>query len=332
MRKQIGRKKVKLADIARKAGCSANTVSLALRNSRRISADLRKKIHSIAEQFLYTPNYAARNLRVRRSGMIGVYTHVLNDAVRTELINHFLEELHTAEYRPVLGLGQGHRGPWYTSPWMQTFRELRVEALVVLWGAADQLPEWTKSIPLIWVGCEPDETLPCDYLALDRAQAGSLGMEHLISRGHREILLGTPVGSGFGKGCMKILTENRCKPFEPSYEFSVSDLPQAQRYGFNLGGRKEIPTAAIFGDSGIAGSFMRGILDAKRKIPGDIAVVGYDYFPWASMLAVPLTTVEQPIETMATTAVDLIRNRLAEPEAPAVHIVQPHRLVIRESS
>ncbi len=333
MRKQIGRKRFKLADIARKAGCSVNTVSLALRNSRRISEDLRKKIHSIAEQFLYTPNYAARNLRVRRSGIIGVYTHILNDAVRTELINHFLDELHTAEYRPVLGLGQGFtQGPWYTSPWMQTFRELRVEALVVLWGTVAELPEWTKSIPIILVGCEPDETLPCDYLALDRKQAGNLGTEHLISRGHREILVGTNVSTNFGKGCVKALSANRGKPYEPSWDFPTTDLTQAQQYGFQLASRKTFPSAAIFGDSGIAASFMRGVLDAGKKVPRDIAVVGYDYFPWAPMLAVPLTTVEQPIETMASAAVELIRKRLAEPEAPPVHIIQPHRLVIRESS
>ncbi len=332
MRKHVSRKKIKLADIARKAGCSANTVSLALRNSRRISEDLRKKIHSIAEHFLYTPNYAARNLRVRRSGMIGVYTRILNDAVRTELVNHFLEELHTAEYRPVLGLGQGHHGPWYTSPWMQTFRELRVEALVILWGSAEQLPEWTKSIPIILVGCEPDETLPCDYLALDRTQAGCLATEHLLSRGHREILLGSSPDTNFGQGCIKALSANECKPFEHSYEFPATDIQKAQTYGLELAGRRTRPTAALFGDSGIAASFMRGVLDGKRAIPGDMAVVGYDYFPWASMLAVPLTTVEQPIEAMAATAVDLIRKRLAEPEASAVHIVQPHRLVIRESS
>jgi DNA-binding LacI/PurR family transcriptional regulator len=333
MKKQISRKKVKLADIARKAGCSANTVSLALRNSKRISEDLRKKIHTIAEQFLYTPHYAARNLRVRRSGMIGVYTHILNDAVRTDLVNHFLEELHTTEYRPVLGLGQGStQGPWHTSPWMQTFRELRVEALVVLWGTVDKLPEWTKSIPIILVGCEPDETLPCDYLALDRIQAGTMGVEHLISRGHREILVGTAMGCNFGKGCVKTLSVHHAKLFEPSCELTAANLPEAQAYGFNLASQNALPSGAIFGDSGIAASFMRGVLDSKRRIPEDIAVVGYDYFPWAPMLAVPLTTVEQPIETMASAAVDLIRNRLTIPDAPPVHIVQPHRLVIRESS
>lgn len=325
-------KKTTLEDIARTAGCSKNTVSLALRNSRRISADLRARIRSIAEKLHYTPDYAARNLRAQRSGLIGVYTRALDDAVRTEMVNHLLAELHTAEYRPVLGLSNGRAESWCDSPWMKTFRELRVEALVVLWSHVHDLPDWCRNIPVIMVGCDPVEDLACDYLALDRQQAGTLGTEHLLSRGHRRILIGAPPDLGFYTGCVQALAAARTKPYEPPYLPDYNAIAQARMFGHTLAREAAPPTAAIFVDSGFAATFLRGVLDARKKVPRDIAIVGYDYFPWAEMLAVPLTTVEQPIGTLAAAAVELVRRRLANPEAPPVHMVQPHTLVIRESS
>jgi LacI family transcriptional regulator len=325
-------KTVTLEDIARAAGCSKNTVSLALRNSRRISAPLRNRIRGLAETMQYIPDYAARNLRVQRSGLIGVYTHALQDAVRTEMVNHLLAELHTAEYRPVLGLGQGSREPWHASPWMQTFRELRVEALVVLWSHVYDLPDWSRSIPIIMVGGDPAENLPCDYLALDRKQAGAMGTEHLLSRGHRRVLIAAPTEGDFYQGCLQTLGDARCKPYLPPYRPDFSDLQQARIFGHTLARQKDPPNAALFVDSGYAATFLRGVLDARRRVPQDIAIVGYDYFPWAEMLAVPLTTVEQPIGTLASAAVELIRRRLANPDSPPTHMVQPHTLVIRGSS
>jgi len=325
-------KKITLADIAGRAGCSTNTASLALRNSPRISPDLRRTIRRIADKLQYTPDFAARNLRVRRSGVIGIYTRGLYDAGRVELVNHLLSALHTTQYRPVLGLGQGNSGSWHESDWMRTFRELRAEALVVLWESMDSLPEWSRTIPIILVGCNPAESLGCDYLALDRKQAGALGTRHLLSRGKRNILLGSGPGSEFGKGCMEALREAKVKPFGNPCEIGSGLSDQARSIGYTMACQSARPDGAVFPDSGIAAHFMQGILEAGREVPDDMAVVGYDYFPWASALAVPLTTVEQPIGSMASSAVDLVRRRLADPDAPPVHIVQPHSLMARKSS
>jgi LacI family transcriptional regulator len=325
--------RITLIDIARKAECSPNTVSLALRSSPRISQETRDRIHSIARRLNYTPNYAATHLRRQRSGMIGVYAHAIRDAVRIELVNHLLRELHTAEYRPVLGLEQDHPGPWYNSPWMQTFKQLNVEALVILSEDINELPEWSKNIPVILLGCNPNESLPCDYLALDRAEAAQMGIEHLIDRGHREILVACSPQCNFGKGSMKALRKHRCKIHKlPLPGLNPEDIQQSRLLGYTYARQSQGPTAAIFGDSGLAAGFLSGVINRGGRVPKDMAVLGYDYFPWADMLAAPLTTVEQPIHAMATAAVDLIKKRLRQPDAPPVHIVQPHTLVIRKST
>jgi DNA-binding LacI/PurR family transcriptional regulator len=325
--------RITLQDIAREAKCSPNTVSLALRDSQRISPEMRKRVQALARQLKYTPNFAARHLRRRRSGMIGVYTYTLHDAVRTELVNRLLQELRTAEYRPVLGVEDGFNGSWYDSPWMETFRELNVEALVIINNEVTELPEWSKNIPVVVLGCEPNESLPCDYLALDRAEAAQIGITHLVERGHQKILLACLPQCSFGQGALKAMKKYRCKTVKmPLPELNPLDIQQSRLMGYTYARQSDGPTAALFGDSGLAAGFISGTLDRQGHVPEDIAVVGYDYFPWADMLAVPLTTVEQPIHVMASTAVELVKKRLADPEAPPIHIVQPHSLVIRKST
>ncbi len=321
-----------LLDIARRANCSSNTVSLALRKSPRISASVRARIEKIAQELRYTPNYAARNLRRRRSGMIGVYTYALNDAVRIEMVNRLLFELHTAEYRPVLGLGQEET--WGNSPWMETFRQLNVEALILIFsGNVENLPEWTRNIPVVLLGCTPNDDLPVDYLALDRSEGARIGIEHLIDRGHREILVACDLDCDFGRGCVDTLRRHKCKIHKlPFAKLNPNEIQQSRLLGYSLARQSQGPSAAIFGDSGLAAGFISGILDHHGKVPENMAVIGYDYFPWADLLAVPLTTIEQPIFSMATAAVDLIKKRLLNPDAPHIHMTQPHALVIRKST
>ncbi len=327
--KKIIPRTITLKDVAKKAKCSVNTASLALRNSPRISNDRRKEIQEIAEILGYIPNHAARNLRSKRTKMIGIYTKQLNDAVRMQMVNTLLAELHIAGYRPVLGVSTT-QGEWHQSPWMLTFREMRVEIIVVLWENSVTLPEWSRKIPIIFIGCSPNESLKCDYLALDRREAGRIGTQHLIDRGYKNIFVAAPPDGDFATGCFEAIKQSHAKKHKAP--FSVKDITEFYSLGYTISKQNNIPEAVICGDSQAASKFMQGVLEAGRKIPKDIAIVGYDYFPWADILAVPLTTVEQPIDVMASTAISLIKNRLEHRNAPHIHLVQPHKLIIRLSS
>ena len=325
------RKPATLKDIAAEAGVSVNTASLALRESPRISGETRKRVHRIARRMQYVPNSAARNLARKRSGLIGIYTRALYDAVRTRLINRLFAELHTAEYRPILGLAENANDPWYASPWMRTFQELKVEALVVVVEGVDRLHRWPARVPTVLVGCQPMESLQCDYLGLDRREGAKLGVAHLVARGHKKILVACAEKADFAQGCfeqiaaagLQAMSVNLTQPSDEKRLHAVLDF---------LAGTTEKPTAAIFGDSPLAAQFMHRMEELGYRVPGDIAVVGYDYFPWADMLKTSLTTVEQPIAEMASEAVKMIRARLADLNCPPMRMVLPHRLVVRESA
>lgn len=320
-----------LRDVAEVVGCSVNTVSLALRGSARIGKETRILVLREAKKLGYVPNYAARNLITRRSGMIGVYTGGLYDAVRIEMTNCLIENLHTAEYRPVLGLGQRHAGPWHDSPWMKTFQALNVEAIVIVSDSPERLPVWAARIPIILVGSQPKRTLRCDCLGLDRKEAARLGIEHLLSRGHRDILVASSAPHPFTQGCRKALRAAGCKERRVDLTMPLTDTSRAELLECVLSQKDQL-SAVILSDSGVAVELIHELSQRKIKVPEDIAVLAYDYLPLADKLKVPLTTIEQPIKELMTNAVDVIKARLSEPDKPFIHKTLSHRLMVREST
>jgi DNA-binding LacI/PurR family transcriptional regulator len=318
-----------LQDIAEQADCSKNTVSLALRDSPRISETTRRTVQRIARRLGYVPNIAARTLSRRRSGMIGVYTRALHDAVRTELVNSLINRLHTAEYRPVLGLGLGHAGPWRTAPWVRTFGELNVEAVVVLCESEARGPAWARDIPKILLASDPNPRLRCDYVALDRHRAGQLAAEHLLETGRSRLLVACPSSMAFCAGAVETIQRagQRADVLEIATVPELRDrlLPRCRN-------PRNRPGGAIFGDAPLAAEFLHLARQNGLHIPRDLAVVAYDYLPWAHLLEVPLTTIEQPITDLAQQAVDCVRFRLEHPQAPFRREVLDHMLNVRVSS
>lgn len=322
------RDQVRLADIARIAGCSINTVSLALRDSPRISDKRKAQIKGIAEKLGYVPNRAARNLRAKKSKMVGIYTTPLVDDVRIKMVNTLLDELHRGGYSPILGVGRGER--WYKTTWIRTFRELNVEMIVVLWDTPSvPLPEWAEKIPLVFIGCLPTRNINCDYLALDREEAGKMAVEYLISCGCRRLTV-IRGGVGFGRGALSIIRDRGLEYVEFS-DANSNDMQEVYKLGHLLYQKRDSIDGLACGDARIAAYIMKGFIDAGGRVPDDITFVAYDYFPWADVLPGPLATVEQPIDSMASVAMSIIKRRLEEPFLPKMQLLQPHRLVVRGS-
>lgn len=317
-------KDVTLGDIALIAKCSKNTVSLALRGSSRISDARRQEIEKIALDLGYVPNLSARQLSAKRTGYIGIYTKALIDAVRTTLINDLITGFHGTGNHPILGLGDSPDQEWQESNWIQAFRAMRVEAIVLV-AEITEAPGsiTTGGVPTVLVHCQPDDRLQCDYIGLDRAEAAALGLDRLMSTGRRSIAVYGSEGSTF--------TEH-CKNGTGAEVYTAKESePSSQEYYAHFAANRKKYDAALFQDSEIAARFIARAMDDGVSIPDDLAVVAYDYYPHAQLLRVPLTTIEQPIHNLAERAIRMILNRVQNPNSPWVHEVLPHRLVPRLS-
>ncbi|MFP4385076.1 MAG: LacI family DNA-binding transcriptional regulator [Spirochaetia bacterium] len=317
-----------IEDIAKLAGCSKNTVSLALRDSSRISKTTKKKINKIADQIGYVPNISARNLITKKSGIIGIYTRSLYDAVRVELVHTLLNELHTTEYRPVLGLGEESVPSWQQSPWLKTFASLNIEALAVIGESAGNLPDISHRIPTIFIGCYPEEKIRADYVALDRREGAIKGINHLRSIGHKEVVIACDPAMEFADQCVITAEKTRIKPVVIKASYPYGRHWEEEIFRFYKTSSSP-PKAIIFGDTPFAVRVMHNGLKHRINPLTKSDAVGYDYFPWSDALQIPITTIEQPIEELSHSAVNLIKRRLNNPSASFSHITLEHVLVPR---
>lgn len=277
-----------MQDIADRIGCARNTVSMALRGSTRISLKMRERVAREAARMEYIPNLAARNLKTQRSGLIGIYATSAQDDVRVSLINSLVTDLHTTHYRPILGIADSPAEEWSTSPWLQSFMALNVEALVVVAQAIDEgSVSIFKQLPTIVIGCEPDTRLAdADCVALDRKEAGRLGAEHLLANGHKRVCV-APRTSGFSTGSLAALRRAELRPCGPVFRTPAS-LDATERICDRILAAESRPTAVLLGDSPMAARLIHALLQRGLRVPEDMAVLGYDYFAWADHLKVPL--------------------------------------------
>lgn len=216
---------------------------------------------------------------------------------------------------------------------MNTFRSMRVQALMVLIDRIGSLPPWFGDIPAIFAGCHPPrvrEREGLDSVALDRREAAILGAEHLLEQGCKSLVVVAPKGHEFGRATLALARRRGigCR------SVPIGDLrpDTAARIADGLQDEEEQPDGILISDAGFATAFLRRFRGRKRKHGRKTRVVAYDYFPWADDLSVPLTTIEQPVEELARRAMEMVRRRLENPSAPSSHVVLRHRLVVRRSS
>ncbi len=92
------------------------------------------------------------------------------------------------------------------------------------------------------------------------------------------------------------------------------------------------PTAVISANNLMTLGALQAIYEYKLRIPGDIAIVGFDDMAWASSLNPPLTTIAQPTHELGSVAAQLLLDRINDPQRPFRHVILDTQLIVRKSS
>jgi len=322
-----------LSDLSEKLGYSKTTVSLALRSSPKIPESTRRKIEMVARKFAYVPNFAAQSLKKGRTDLVGIYAE-MNDQVRVSIVNSLFEAMSAVGMKPLVGITKPLSEGWDESSYVKTFLELHVSVIAIVSFDVPVLPKWQKEVPLILVGAQ--ERKNCDCVLLDRGEAGETAARFLLSQGIEEATLvlnninedALPVldAEGFAMRCARVLRQDG---FEcPSYNLTGDNASMMSLVERTRNSKKR--TGLCFCDSEVAAKFMAIAQHSGIDISKDICVVGYDYFPTADIVGIPLTTVEQPVDLLAKYATHVIENRIKNPGSEYNQITLKHRLVVRQ--
>ena len=330
-------------DIAYAAGVSQPTVSRALRGDKAVSAKTRARIEAIARDLNYTVDKNASSLRSQRANTIALL--FFEDPTPDEsMINPFFLAMLGSITRATADEGldllisfQRMEGDWH----VQYQDSHRADGLILL-GYGDytlyrqRLEQLAKQGTHFarWGSVSSDSSGVT--VGTDNVQAGRLAGEHLLAQGRRKVaFLGHadehyPEFSGRYRGLCEAMREGGA-PCDRALQF---DALTTEAEGFRaaealIGSGQDFD--AIFAASDlIAIGAMRALAEAHRKVPEDVAVVGFDDIPAASMTTPPLTTVMQDIRGAGLALVETLLAQVEGRDLPPRKL--PGKLIVRGSS
>jgi LacI family transcriptional regulator len=343
---------VTMRDVAHETGFSPATVSIVLNNAplaRYIASTTRKKIEETAKRLGYRPNAMARFLRSKRSQSIGVMLFDVTDPFCTPVLRGIENALYPLSYLAIFADAQNNRERF--ERYLEMLLERHVDGLIVVanWLFVDihVLADLNKrEIPAATIGWK----LPQDRISslmVDNEAGGRLAFEHLYQLGHRRIAFirgpkrlidSGPRWRGIQKFAQSVGYE-----IDPDLVVTLPDVFDPNS-GFENGIRlteellrrkKEFTALLTFDDLTALGA-VRALAKAGIKVPENCSVVGFDDVALAALSAPALTTVRQPLETMGSTAVNIVMDAIKagheNRDWTAVSQKLHPELVIREST
>jgi DNA-binding LacI/PurR family transcriptional regulator len=328
-----------ITDLARLAGVSAGTVSRALSDAGLISQKTRDRIKALAREHDFRPNIMARNLRIQKTGAIGVVIPLghetgqhISDPFFITMLGLLADALTERGYDLVLS-----RVIPANVDWLDRFVDSgRVDGLIVI-GQSDQSETLDRVAaryrPLVVWGGHLSGQVHCSVGSDNRA-GGDMAASHLIERGCKRIaFFGDPRALEIGERLEGVriamaragLSENLT--ILPAHLVAEAAHPDIARY---LGEVSERPQGIVAASDVIAMSTLRALSEFGLSVPGDVRVMGYDGLSIAEHTVPRLSTIRQDLTAGAAHLVDLLLRRIAGEDTDSV-IMKPE-LVVRMSS
>ncbi|WP_405386553.1 LacI family transcriptional regulator [Streptomyces sp. NBC_01102] len=209
-------------------------------------------------------------------------------------------------------------------------------ALIVSTHAKDPLPGLVTEAGLPAVlYARPARPLPISYVDLAHRDGAGLAAEHLLARGCRRIAtisgpLDVPAGQERLEGFRDTMAR-RGHPYVPAAEGQFTQGSGEAAMGRLLAEHPDLDGVFAANDLMAMGA-CHVLREHGRRVPEDVAVVGFDDSGAASACRPPLTTVRQPVEDMAAEMARLLVDRLAAPDRPATSVIFEPVLVVRDSA
>jgi LacI family transcriptional regulator len=308
---------VTLKTIADKAGCSVNTVSLALKNSPRISMTTQQKIRQIADELHYVPHNCARQLVTKRSNTIGLILRDISSQILSAQARRIEQYLEQMGY--ILCIVTTKDDPDKESNAIDLLISNGVDGLIINTSLSQNIPKLEAlrkaGFPIVLVSYPYEENRPIhlDCIYPDLTQGAYLATRHLLNMGHSNILfVSNPLlhqsrdhkFAGYCKALKEYGVELRQDLIYrlPYYDMHISSdtilddlLPRINAADAMLVNRDEdaIPILKLLDTNHI-------------RIPEQIAIISIDNIPFAESAVIALSSVGYNYQRISYQAVSLL--------------------------
>ena len=333
-------------DVARIAGVSRATVSLVANGQVDgrvpISAETRARVLKAIEDLGYEPDARAQALRSGGTKILGLIVPDIRNPHFWDNVLGVEQAANSAGYNimfTALGLQEQ-----YSDLLLKDLLRQRVDGIILMGRYLDDKEKGQKTLvnlrrrlPIIEINDKLNPDHPIDAVIADYREATRDVMAHLISFGHRKI------GLVYGVS-LDTLGLDRLEPY---YEaMHTTGLPVNPDWVVHTGPTIEEgyqaalqmlqmpdrPTAILSINDLLALGIMRAAADLGLQIPKDLSIVGFDDIFLDAYLTPRLTTVTKDAFDMGRTAVQVLVQRIEEPNRPRQVIEIKPRLIVREST
>jgi LacI family transcriptional regulator len=336
---------VTMHDVAKLAGVSTKTVSRVVNNQGEISESTRSRVQAAIEQLGYRPNILARSLVNQRSNMLAVVTWGIDYYGPSRILVGIVQRSKEMGYSLFLNL-MAHPCEDSSGQILDNLIAHRVDG--ILWAVPEvgDNRDWLHTIrmdflpPIIFLNMQSRTGF--NSVSIDNRRGGFQAARHLIHQGRRRIgLISGPQDWWEAKeryaGWQEALQGAGLAP-EPSLVVEADWSVESGAAAMQTLLEREPGIDAVFACSDhIALGALTAAHRLERRVPQDLAVVGFDNIPESAYLQPPLSTVHQPLVDIGSRAVETLHlmiesKRSGGGSVEPVAIVQEPELVVRASS
>ena len=312
----------KLEDVAKRANVSKTTVSRVLNNRGYLSQKTIDNVYKAIEELNYQPNVVARQLFQKKTNIVGLLFPTVANPFFSELVEALEKKLYEIGYKVLIGNSMNNKEK--ETNYLNQLLSDQVDGLIV--GTHNQgIQEYKyQNLPIVAIDRVMNEDIP--VVESDNYNGGKLATKLLIAQGAKNIIhTNGPIDLQTPANRRRLSYEDTKKAYQliprtVTLDFNISYVKKKQIFFQMFEDYPKID--GIFASNDIDAALILQVAKEKGlNVPADLLVVGYDGTLMTRSILPDLTTVIQPINDIADTAVAILMKRINKAETKKEYIL-----------
>jgi LacI family transcriptional regulator len=311
---------ITIREVAQAAGVSLSSVSRALNGGKHVSARIARDVAAAADRLGYQPDFMARSLRTRSTGMVGCLVSDISNPLNASIVQAAEARLREAGY--LLVVASTANDPARERAAAGEFRGRRLDGMLVAPGGDTNARTWRElaaaGTPVIILDRDPveeDSDNRWPAVLVDHRAGAKAATRYLIGLGHRRIALLTadarmrPSRERIA-GFREVFAEAGIDPAgaQLCIQASPMDFAHGDALALLCSGRR--PTATIALGTRILAGVLRAARDLDLSVPGDLSVMSVGDTDLAAVHTPAITALRWSLEDVGRAAAELLLQRL----------------------
>ena len=334
----IKTKRATIKDVAQAANVSIATVSRILNGQSGVSDELVDQVQDAVRKLNYRPNAAARALKVQKSRSIGLIIPDIENPFFPALVRGVEDAAQVHGYALTLCNTDGKAEE--EKRYIKFLLNKQVDGILFVGNSrcfVDDDPELLAGdVPIVLLD-RRIEGVPFSTVMIDNSAGAYMAAEHLLQQGRRRIAMvggraDSPTNLERVEGYRQAL-----QAYGVSYQPALVTNNEFTFEGGYIGAEFLLSSGEAF-DAVFAANDMMAVgvieclLKHGRRVPEDVAVIGFDDIRMASWYKPSLTTIHQPVYEMGRMAVEMLLSHMQKPALTAQNVMLQPELIVRQSS